>query len=234
VTKGFDKDPRKCWTLIRISKNGTIEFRMFGATPSLERIVGWAKLCHDLCKEAMTESECEILHVDASNISADIVRQWSELYCEIWKEPPWNEDFWKPTEVWQEIYQEITDNQHGEAFLALDKNKVVGFTHGYSVSRQEMRKVVGSDLLDELFEHTERVYYIDELGVAKGYRGLHISSRLTRSLVQVARGHGLTCITLRTDKQAGAARRLYQKLGFTELTVCDAKYPNRTYWLRQL
>lgn len=54
IEKGFDKDPRKCWTLIRISKHGTIEFRMFGATSSLERIVGWAKLCHDLCTEVMS------------------------------------------------------------------------------------------------------------------------------------------------------------------------------------
>ncbi len=53
LEKGFDQDPRKCWTLIRISKHGTIEFRMFGATASLERIVSWAKLCHDLCKEAL-------------------------------------------------------------------------------------------------------------------------------------------------------------------------------------
>lgn len=51
--KGFDKDPRKCWTLIRMSKHGTIEFRMFGATSSIKRIVSWAQLCHDLCAEAM-------------------------------------------------------------------------------------------------------------------------------------------------------------------------------------
>jgi gamma-glutamyl:cysteine ligase YbdK (ATP-grasp superfamily) len=51
--KGFDQDLRKCWTLIRISKHGTIEFRMFGATSSLEKIVSWAKLCHDLCQKAM-------------------------------------------------------------------------------------------------------------------------------------------------------------------------------------
>ena len=54
MEKDFHEDPRKCWTLIRISKHGTIEFRMFGATDSIERIVGWAKICHDLCKEAMT------------------------------------------------------------------------------------------------------------------------------------------------------------------------------------
>jgi gamma-glutamyl:cysteine ligase YbdK (ATP-grasp superfamily) len=51
--RGFDEDPRKCWTLIRISKHGTIEFRMFGATSSIKRIVGWAKLCRDFCLDAM-------------------------------------------------------------------------------------------------------------------------------------------------------------------------------------
>jgi gamma-glutamyl:cysteine ligase YbdK (ATP-grasp superfamily) len=50
--KGFVEDPRKCWTLIRISVHGTIEFRMFGATDNHERIVRWATKCHELCMEA--------------------------------------------------------------------------------------------------------------------------------------------------------------------------------------
>jgi gamma-glutamyl:cysteine ligase YbdK (ATP-grasp superfamily) len=50
VIKGFDVDPRKCWHLIRISKHGTIEFRMFGATHDLQKIVSWARTCHDLCE----------------------------------------------------------------------------------------------------------------------------------------------------------------------------------------
>jgi hypothetical protein len=54
VKKGFAEDPRRCWTLIRISKHGTIEFRMFGATSSLPRVVGWARLCHDLCRKVMS------------------------------------------------------------------------------------------------------------------------------------------------------------------------------------
>jgi hypothetical protein len=50
---GFAEDPRSCWTWIRISRHGTIEFRMFGATPSLDRIFKWASLCHRLCRAAM-------------------------------------------------------------------------------------------------------------------------------------------------------------------------------------
>jgi len=52
--KGYSEDPRRCWTLIRISKHGTIEFRMFDATSSLFRVVGWARLCYDLCRDAMS------------------------------------------------------------------------------------------------------------------------------------------------------------------------------------
>ena len=53
VRKEYESDPRKCWNLIRISVHGTIEFRMFGATPDLDKIVQWAKTCHRLCQEAM-------------------------------------------------------------------------------------------------------------------------------------------------------------------------------------
>ena len=53
VAQGFAEDPRKCWTLIRISIHGTIEFRMFGATNSIERIVSWATRCHELCEDAL-------------------------------------------------------------------------------------------------------------------------------------------------------------------------------------
>ena len=51
--KGFIEDPRKCWTLIRISTHGTIEFRMFGGTSSIERIVKWASYCQEICSKAL-------------------------------------------------------------------------------------------------------------------------------------------------------------------------------------
>lgn len=54
LVKGFSEDPRKCWTLIRISVHGTIEFRMFGATDSVDRILGWVERCQTLCQEAQT------------------------------------------------------------------------------------------------------------------------------------------------------------------------------------
>ncbi len=49
---GFYENPRNCWHLIRISAHGTIEFRMFGATPLREEILAWATRCYDICKSA--------------------------------------------------------------------------------------------------------------------------------------------------------------------------------------
>lgn len=49
VTEGFTDDPRQCWTWVRISKHGTIEFRMFGTTSELSKIVKWAQICHEIC-----------------------------------------------------------------------------------------------------------------------------------------------------------------------------------------
>ncbi len=49
VRNGFVDDPRQCWTLIRISVHGTLEFRMFGATDSIESIDIWAHRCHQIC-----------------------------------------------------------------------------------------------------------------------------------------------------------------------------------------
>jgi gamma-glutamyl:cysteine ligase YbdK (ATP-grasp superfamily) len=52
--KGFENDPRKCWHLIRISIHGTLEFRMFGSTGSIRRIISWAQKCRALCEEALS------------------------------------------------------------------------------------------------------------------------------------------------------------------------------------
>ena len=54
VRKGYTEDPRKLYSLIRISVHGTIEFRMFGVASDTYQVLEWARACHELCKEAMT------------------------------------------------------------------------------------------------------------------------------------------------------------------------------------
>lgn len=51
--EGFDNDPRRLWDFIRISKHGTIEFRVFDTTSDLDLIVDWARLCYDLCRAGL-------------------------------------------------------------------------------------------------------------------------------------------------------------------------------------
>lgn len=50
VQENFVDNPRNCWTLIRISKHGTIEFRMFGATEDFKEIIDWSTFCHEVCQ----------------------------------------------------------------------------------------------------------------------------------------------------------------------------------------
>ncbi len=52
---GFDRDPRRLWDFIRISKHGTIEFRVFDTTADIDQIVNWAQICHRLCLSAKVE-----------------------------------------------------------------------------------------------------------------------------------------------------------------------------------
>lgn len=46
--EGFIKNPRDCWHFIRISKYGTIELRMFGATENLKEICEWIKIVQEI------------------------------------------------------------------------------------------------------------------------------------------------------------------------------------------
>ena len=51
--EGFDQDPRRLWDFIRISKHGTIEFRVMDTTDDLDLIEDWARLCYDLCRTSL-------------------------------------------------------------------------------------------------------------------------------------------------------------------------------------
>ena len=177
--------------------------------------------------------DLSIVRIRAGAIPSGLLDSWAKLYCRIWKEPPWNEDFWRPESVAQDLSREML-NPDAAAFLAVQGERVIGFTHGYSVSCEELREIAGNNLLGHLFEERGRVYYVDELGVAASYRGRGISLCLTAPLIEHARSRGIGRVTLRTDIEAPAARHVYRKLGFTELPAHDAAHPSRTYWFLDL
>ena len=171
--------------------------------------------------------------VNLKSASEDLLQRCAKLYCEIWKEPPWNEDFWEPEGVMQDLRRGLS-MPCVEGFLSLHDFTVTGFTWGHAVSRREMEVISTGSKLDYLFLNSGRVFYVDELGVASSFRHIGIGETLTKTLLVAAREHDIRAITLRTNKNAHAARKLYQKIGFRDLMVEDGKHPDRTYWVLAL
>lgn len=169
--------------------------------------------------------------VNIKGVSERTLRDCARLYCKIWREEPWTEDFWTPEAVMQDMRMELA-RSCAEGYLAVneDDSTVLGFTWGYAVSQPEMQIISGNGKLDFLFSSDDRVFYVDELGVAQWYRRLRLGNSLTANLLVAARAYDINLVTLRTDKRAEAARSLYQKIGFKDLLVEDPQYPDRTYW----
>jgi ribosomal protein S18 acetylase RimI-like enzyme len=165
-----------------------------------------------------------IVRVDMTAIPVELLKSWASLYCQVWQEPPWNENFWQPDQVVEDFKREMS-NPDAEAFLVVREGMVIGFTQGYSVSQAELREIAGNSLLDFLFVGKERVYYVDELAVEASCRGKRLSLQLSRALIDQIGIRGIDYVVL-----ALAARHVYCELGFQELPVHDAKYPSRTYW----
>lgn len=154
----------------------------------------------------------------------------AELYCAIWREPPWNEEFWKPEDVLQDLAKELAE-PFAQIVLASTEKEVIGFTWGYRVSKEEMAEISGNNQLDYLFTRNAWIFYVDELGVESNFRQRGIGEKLSRELLCLARKDGANLALLRTDVLAKSARILYEKLGFQELLARDKKYPDRSYWM---
>lgn len=163
-------------------------------------------------------------------LSDSLLWRCAKLYCEIWKESPWNEDFWRPGGVMQDIKQELK-RSYAEGFVCLQGSAVLGFTWGYSVSCPEMNVISGDGKLDSLFLNGNQVFYVDELGVTPPFRKRGIGESLTKALLVAARKHSMKLVVLRTNKNANAARTLYRKIGFKNLWIEDENYTDRTYWI---
>lgn len=50
--QGFESNPRDCWHLIRISRHGSVELRMFGMTASCDEIVSWVRFVKHVIESA--------------------------------------------------------------------------------------------------------------------------------------------------------------------------------------
>lgn len=53
IEKGFASNPRDNWRLVRITRRGTVEVRVFGATGDTDRIVEWVEECWRIAMVAL-------------------------------------------------------------------------------------------------------------------------------------------------------------------------------------
>lgn len=176
-----------------------------------------------------------INYLEFNELNNELLDSYANLYCEIWREPPWNELFWKPESVLVDLEQQII-KQDSCAFFSTNssKDKIVGFTWGYAVNLQELTEMSSGANFEEFVSKDERIFYIDELGVEKNHRNLGVGKRLSLIMIDEIRARSFSKVVLRTNMIAIPARKLYCVLGFTELSVRDLKYTDRTYWLLKL
>jgi ribosomal protein S18 acetylase RimI-like enzyme len=148
-----------------------------------------------------------------------------KLYIEIWKEPPWNEFFWTPELVNEDINFGLSQKDF-VGILAINPNEeVIGFTWGYKLPLEKF------PFLKNVVE--EKTFYIDELGVRADYRKRKIGTLLTNKLTEEVVKLGYETLVLRTDVNSGAYI-FYKKLGFEDLNIRDPQYPERTYMKKSL
>ena len=100
-------------------------------------------------------------------------KELAGVYCEVFAGPPWYEEL-EQDKVVADINNEILPST--SAWLAMDRNKVVGFTWGYSKRIPDLEKKLGISLNISAKE----VAYQSELGLLSDYRGQRIANNLVR------------------------------------------------------
>lgn len=153
--------------------------------------------------------------------------QLLDLYCRIWREPPWNEFFWTPARVSADLISALAQPK-AVCLIALNGETFQGFTWGHYVDAAELRFIAGHDIFDVFYDR--KLFYISELGVDARFRGQGTGKKLTQAIINFARGVESEIILLRTDKDALPAQSVYKKCGFVPLFIPDAKHPSRLYW----
>lgn len=162
--------------------------------------------------------------------ASDVTReQLAKLYCQIWREPPWNEDNWTIEQVLADLRQEL--QLLGALGYTANDPHVVGFTWGYQVNKERLQTISGSTMLNYMFAYNQKTFYVDELGVDNCCRQRGVGSILTSQLLNEVWWQEYQQVVLRTDDQAEAAIKLYQRLGFVNQPFHDAAYATRRYWV---
>jgi len=170
-----------------------------------------------------------------------LISDLTEIICEVFSEPPWNENFSASRIMFGLGIEMMRKN----AILVVAKHKQHGHIIGYLLGQelliksedprdQTFFKISGSYDLDFLANYKLRTFYVGGLGVKSKYRRLGVAEQLSSTLISELRLHKFDYRLGRTDQQAYGMRNLYIKQGFKELPVFDINYPKRSYWLLSL
>ncbi len=180
----------------------------------------------------------QIIKINSSNLETSLVKDLlmncAKEYCTIWREPPWNEDFWKEDEVYKTMIEEIK-KPLGECILYYQEEtgKVMAFTWGYQIDEISAKNIFDSDDVVN-FIANKKAFYIDELGVGSNFRKQGIALKISFEIMKDIINDKFDMIFLRTDLDALPAVNLYKKLGLEDSKIRDPKYPNRSYFFKNL
>jgi len=105
------------------------------------------------------------------NIS--LTNKIAQTYCDVFAGPPWNETFSKD-EVVADMIKEISPKS--SAWIAMDQDKVAGFTWGYPKRISDLETKLGISLNSPNLI----VAYQSEIGLLSEYRGQRIAKNLVR------------------------------------------------------
>ena len=190
-------------------------------------------MCHGHCSgfgdDYETTTGASVRDLTAESDGSKRQRELAELYCAVWREPPWNEFDWTNEIVLTKLNHDLA--LPGAVGYAAESESIVGFTWGYQVDHTHLADIAGTPALDYLFAGYKRVFYLAELAVRLDWRRRLVGKTITDRLLGATCHQQCDLVILRTDDRAEEAIRLYRRLGFRELDIHDANYPLRRYWI---
>jgi ribosomal protein S18 acetylase RimI-like enzyme len=135
------------------------------------------------------------------------ILEMATVYQEVFGGEPWNE-FWPIDQIVSDFKTEMLKTD-AVCYLALEQDKIVGFTWGYKrlVNEKIDEELESPGLADVII--WRNYFYIDEVAVLSAYRGQGVGRNL---VINLCRNSGFLPILLRT-KNNSAAYNMFIGLG---------------------
>ncbi len=113
---------------------------------------------------------------------------------------------WAFTERSTALLREPIEKENGFVYLFEDKGNLAGFIIGWMLEAKESRKEVLPARIDEIY-------------IAKDYRGQGVGKKLAKEFEKWAKIKGANKVKVGSYYDNKAARRLYESLGYKEWVV---------------